>query len=73
LESFPRLHFEYFHHLIPQVVDDFDGDSALLELVEGAGDVAVEGFPGFGVDFCFEVGFEGAVAPSILESRQSMA
>ena len=37
------LNFKNFHHLIPQMIDDFYGDSALLGLVEGAGGVAVEG------------------------------
>ncbi len=43
------------------MVDDFYGDSALFRLVEGAGGVAVEGFPGFLVDFGLEGGFEGTV------------
>jgi hypothetical protein len=44
------------------MVDDFYGDAALLGFVEGAGGVAVEGGPDFGVDFDFEGGFEGEYA-----------
>ena len=43
------------------MIDDFYGDAAVLGLVEGAGGVAVEGFPGFGVDLGFEGSFEGFV------------
>ena len=43
------------------MVDDFDGDSSGFGFVEGAGGVAVEGLPGFGVDFGFEGGLEAFV------------
>lgn len=43
------------------MIDDFDGDSPGLGFFEGAGGVAVEGFPGFLVDLGFEGGFQGAV------------
>ena len=34
---------EHLHHLIPEVVDHFDGDAAVLGFVEGTACVAVEG------------------------------
>jgi hypothetical protein len=40
------------------VVDDFNGDAAGFGFGERAGGVAVEGFPGFGVDFGFQGGLE---------------
>ena len=55
------LHSKYFHHLIPQVVDHLHGDSPLFWFFERAGGVAVEGFPGFGVDFGFQGGFQGGI------------
>ena len=36
---------ENLHHLIPEVVDHFDGDSSVLGFFEGTADVAVEGGP----------------------------
>ena len=51
-------HPEHLHHFIPEVVDDFDGDAAGWGLGEGAGRVAVQGGPGFLVDFGFEGGFQ---------------
>ena len=55
------LNFENLHHLVAQVVDHFDRDAAGFGLFEGAGGVAVQGGPGFGVDFGFEPGFQGVV------------
>ena len=43
------------------MVDDLHGDAAGFWLVERAGGVAVQGRPGFGVDFGFQGGFQGAV------------
>ncbi len=43
------------------MVDYFHRDAPGLGFVEGAGGVAVEGCPGFGVDFGLEGGFEGFV------------
>ena len=43
------------------MVDDFDGDAAGAGLGEGSGGVAVQGFPGFGVDLGFEGGLERLV------------
>src|SRR5690606_19152072 len=43
------------------MVDDLDGYAAGFGFGEGAGGVAVEGFPGFGVDFGLEGGFQGLV------------
>lgn len=54
-------HPEDLHHLIPEVVDDFDGDAAGGWLGEGPGGVAVERFPGFQVDLGFEGGLESFV------------
>ena len=42
---------EDFHYLVAQVVDYFYGDAAGIWAGEGAGRVAVEGFPGLAVDF----------------------
>ena len=36
-------HPEHLHHLVPEVVDHFDGDAAVLGFVEGTAGVAVEG------------------------------
>lgn len=49
------------------MVDDLDGDAAGLGFFEGAGGVAVEGGPGFGVDIGFEGGFEGFVGVVLAE------
>jgi len=49
------------------VVDDFDGDAAGFGFVEGAGGVAVECGPGFGVDLGFEGGFERGVGVVLAE------
>ena len=54
-------HPKYLHHLIPEVVDDFHGDAAGLEFVEGAGGVAIQCCPGFSIDLGFERGLERAV------------
>ena len=43
------------------MVDDFDGDAAGYWFVKGPGCVAVNGGPGFFVDFGFEGGFKGFV------------
>ena len=40
------------------MVDDFDCDTTILRLVEGAGYVAVERSPGFFVDFGLQSDFE---------------
>jgi hypothetical protein len=42
-------HLEHPHHPVAVVVDDFNDDSAGFGFVEGAGGVAVECGPGFGV------------------------
>ena len=55
------MSLEYFHHLIPQMVDHLHGDSPGTRLVERTRGVAVEGGPGVFVDFGFEGGFEGFV------------
>ena len=44
-------HREHLHHLVAEVVDDFDGDAAGFRFGEGSGGVAVEARPGFLVDF----------------------
>ena len=46
-------HLEHLHHLVAEMVDDFNRDSARLGFVERSGRVAVECGPGFGVDFGF--------------------
>ena len=43
------------------MVDDLDGYPAGFGLIEGAGDVAVEGCPCLFVDFSLECGFERLV------------
>ena len=43
------------------MVNDLHSNSTTLRLVEWAAGVAVEGFPGFGVDLGFEGGLEGFV------------
>ncbi len=43
------------------MIDDFDGDAAGLRFVEGAGDGAVEGGPGVGVDFSLKGGFKRGI------------
>ena len=48
----PGLYPEHLHHLIPQVVDDLDGDTAGYGFLKGPGDVAVQG--GLGI-----IGFPG--------------
>src|SRR5689334_4949408 len=40
------------------MIDNFDGDAAVLGFVEGAGGVTVERFPGFFVDLGLQRGFE---------------
>ena len=35
-------HSEHLHHLVPEVVDHFDSDAAVLGFVEGTAGVAVE-------------------------------
>ena len=52
---------EDLHYFVAEVVDDFDGDAAGGGFGEGAGGVAVEGRPGFGVDLGSEGGLEGLV------------
>ncbi len=52
---------EDFHDFVAQVVDDFHGDATGFGFGEGAGGVAVEGGPGFFVDFGFESGLEGFI------------
>src|SRR5665213_3120092 len=53
--------FKNFHDFVAEVVDDFYGDAAGFGFAERAGGVAVEGGPGFGVDFGFQGGFQGVV------------
>lgn len=48
-----RLNAEHLHDLVAEVVYYLYGDSARGRSVEGAGDVAIEGGPGFFIDFCF--------------------
>ena len=43
------------------MVDDFDCDATAGWFSEWAASIAVEGFPGFGVDLGFEGGLEGFV------------
>ena len=50
------LNRKHLHHLVPQVVDHLHRDSPRLRFLEGTGSVAVERFPGVGVDFCLERG-----------------
>jgi hypothetical protein len=61
------LHPKNLHHLVAQVVDDFDGNSAGLGFGEGAGSVAVQRFPGLGVDFGLERRPESAVRVVLAE------
>src|SRR5699024_6443838 len=55
------LHPKHLHHLVTKVVDDLDRDAAGFGLFEGSGGVAVQGVPGFGVDFGLEGGFQAFV------------
>jgi len=57
VSSYPK----HLHHLIPEVVDYFYGDSAVGGFREGARDRAVEGGPRFFVDLGFQRGFQRAV------------
>ena len=54
-------HPKHLHHLIPQVIDDLDGNPAGLRFVERAGGIAVEGRPGVFVNLGFEGGLEGFI------------
>jgi len=49
---------EDFHDFVAEVVDDFDGDAAGGGCFEGARGVAVQGAPGFFVDFGSQCGAE---------------
>jgi hypothetical protein len=53
--------WKHFHHLIAEVVDDFDGDAAGGGCGEGAGDDAGERFPGFLVCLGIQGGFQGLI------------
>ena len=45
---------KYLHYFITEMIDYLHRDAAVLGLVEGAGSVAMEGFPGFLVDLGFQ-------------------
>jgi hypothetical protein len=44
------LYIKNFHDFIAEVIDDLNSDAARFGFGEGAGDVAVEAFPGFFVE-----------------------
>ena len=55
------LNPKHLHHFVAEVVDHLHGDAAGFWFFERPGGVAVERFPGFLVDFCFEGRPEGFV------------
>ena len=55
------LYFKHLHYFVAQVVDDLDGDAAGGGLVEGAGQVTVQGGPRVGVDLGLQGGLQRPV------------